>query len=81
MEQRDEELMEALLPQNSELKDAYENHRALKSKVDALQAKPVLTADEDIAKKNLQKRKLAEKDKIMRILANYRRAQASRQSA
>jgi len=81
MEQRDEELVITLLPQHPELKDAYDEHCNLKQQVDALQSKAALSADEEVAKKNLQKRKLAEKDKIMRFLAEYRRTQRSEQTA
>jgi uncharacterized protein YdcH (DUF465 family) len=74
MEQRDEELIVSLLPQVPELRTAYEEHRKLKAEVDSLQSKTKLTAEEELTKKTLQKRKLAQKDKIMRILAEHRRA-------
>jgi uncharacterized protein YdcH (DUF465 family) len=74
MEQRDEELIVSLLPQVPELRVAYEEHRKLKAEVDSLQSKTKLTAEEELTKKTLQKRKLAQKDKIMRILAEHRRA-------
>jgi len=81
MEQRDEELVEALLPQNPELKAAYELHKQLKAEVEALQSKGSLSEDEELEKKNLQKLKLAEKDKIMQILAEHRREPGSEQTA
>ena len=80
MEQRDEELIQALLPQNAELKAAYDEHTTLKSAVDGLQSRSLLTADEELSKKELQKRKLAVKDKIMQILAGHRRGHASEQA-
>ncbi len=79
MEPRDEELIAALLPHNPELKAAYEEHSRLNRAVDKLAAKPFLSPAEEIEKKTLQKRKLAEKTKIMRILDEYRRSQASSQ--
>ena len=81
MEQRDEELVKALLPQNAELKAAYEQHKQLKAQVEALQSKGSLSEDEELAKKNLQKLKLAEKDKIMQILAEHRDEPGSEQTA
>jgi hypothetical protein len=76
MEQRDEELIVSLLPQVPELRSAYEEHRKLKAEVDSLQSKTKLTAEEELTKKTLQKRKLAQKDKIMRILAEHRQARS-----
>jgi len=75
MEPRDEELIESLLPHNPELKAAYDEHRRLKDEVEKLTSRPYLSADEEVEKKNLQKQKLAEKDKIMRILAEHREGQ------
>jgi hypothetical protein len=80
MEQQDEELIAALLPHNPELKAAYEEHARLNVEVDKLAAKPFLSPAEEIERKNLQKRKLAEKTRIVRILDEYRRSQASGQS-
>jgi hypothetical protein len=80
MDQRDEELIAALLPHNPELRAAYDEHHRLNAEVDKLAAKPFLSATEEIEKKNLQKRKLAEKTKIVRILDDYRRSQASGQN-
>ena len=78
MERREEELILALLPQYPELKTAYEEHTRLKSAVERLSSKSHLSADEEMEKKDLQKRKLAEKDKMMHILSNHRGGQAAR---
>ena len=74
MDERDEELIVSLLPQDPELRTAYEEHRKLKAEVDSLQSRTKLTAEEELTKKTLQKRKLVQKDKIMRILAEHRHA-------
>jgi hypothetical protein len=79
MDLRDEELVTTLMPKNPELKAAYEEHLRLNSEVDKLASKAFLSPNEEIEKKNLQKRKLAEKTKIIRILDEYRRTQASSQ--
>ncbi len=81
MEQRDEELILSLLPQDPELKIAYEEHGRLNAEVDRLAQRPFLSATEELKKKDLQKRKLAEKDKIMRILSSHRDETPSEQSA
>jgi len=78
MERREEELIMALLPQYPELKTAYEEHARLKAEVDRLGSKSHLSVDEEIEKKDLQKRKLAEKDKMMRILSDHRGGHAAR---
>ncbi len=76
MEAHEEELINILVPQHDELKAAYEEHRRLKAMVDQLGAKSFLSNEEQVEKKDLQKRKLAEKDKIMRILSEHRRSQS-----
>jgi hypothetical protein len=80
MEQRDEELIAALLPHNPDLRAAYEEHSRLNAEVDKLAAKHFLSQSEEVERKNLQKRKLAEKTKIMRILDEHRRHQESGQT-
>ena len=81
MEQRDEELIAALAPQHPELKAAYDEHSRLNGEVDKLAGKAFLSPAEELEKKTLQKKKLAEKDKIMRMLDEYRRdRQASGQA-
>ena len=74
MEQRDEELAKSLIPQYPELKTAYDEHMKLKAQVEKLTARSYLSPSEEVEKKDLQKRKLAEKDKIMRILDEHREA-------
>jgi uncharacterized protein YdcH (DUF465 family) len=72
MEHSDDDLIQALLPQHPELKSAYEEHARLKTRVDKLKSKPFLSPADETERKDLQKRKLAEKDKIMKILADHR---------
>jgi uncharacterized protein YdcH (DUF465 family) len=74
MEQSDEELAITLLPQYPELKTAYEEHSRLKTQVERLTVRSYLSPGEEVEKKDLQKRKLAEKDKILRILDEHREA-------
>lgn len=73
MEPREEELVRSLSTELPELREAYETHTALKKRVDELRTRAVLTTEEQREQKELQKKKLAEKDRIMRILAEHRR--------
>lgn len=73
MEAHDEELVKSLAPQNVALRRAWEKHSVLKAEVDSLSTRARLTAEEEVRRRELQKQKLAEKDKIMRMLEEHRR--------
>jgi uncharacterized protein YdcH (DUF465 family) len=73
MDARDEELLRALAPENAVLRQCYERHTQLKAEVDALTSRPHLTTEEELHRRELQKQKLAEKDKIIRFLDEHRR--------
>jgi uncharacterized protein YdcH (DUF465 family) len=81
MEQRDEELIISLLPQNPELAEAWDEHKRLSTAVESLMERSHLTASEEVEKKNLQKRKLSQKDKILGILEQHRRRPQENSSA
>lgn len=73
MDARDEELVKALAPEHDGLRRSYERHSQLKAEVEELTARPHLTTDEELHRRELQKQKLAEKDRIARLLHEYRR--------
>lgn len=73
MDARDEELVKTLAPENAALRRSYERHLKLKAEVDELKSRPHLTTEEELRRRDLQKQKLAEKDKIVRLLDEYRR--------
>lgn len=73
MDARDEELVKALAPENVGLRRSYEKYSRLKTEVDESFTRAHLTADEELQRRELQKQKLAEKDKIIRMLDEYRR--------
>jgi uncharacterized protein YdcH (DUF465 family) len=73
MDARDEELLRALAPENAVLRHSFERHTQLKAEVDALTSRPHLTTEEELHRRELQKQKLAEKDKIRRFLDDHRR--------
>lgn len=76
MEKRDEELIESLVDGDPELRKYYQEHLDLERQLKGLQHKAVLTPEEDLEKKRIQKLKLAGKDRIMEILARHRAASA-----
>ena len=74
MEKKDEELIQSLLPGDAELKQYYEEHVLLERQLSELNRKLYLTPEQEIEKKQLQKRKLQGKDRIMEILDKHRPA-------
>ena len=76
MEARDAELINTLASSNDELRIAYEEHTRLAGLVDELEARGHLSVEEEVEQHRLKKLKLAEKDKIMRILDEHRRVNA-----
>ncbi len=76
MDKKDEELIQSLVDRDPELKRYYDEHIDLERQLAGLQHKGVLTPEEDLEKKRIQKVKLAGKDRIMEILARHRAASA-----
>jgi uncharacterized protein YdcH (DUF465 family) len=75
MEKKDEDLIKTLLGQDAELKNYYEEHLALERQLSEYNRRLYLTPEQEIERKQLQKRKLAGKDKIMEILEQHRGGQ------
>ena len=63
-----EEKTAALIARNPEFKALVEEHRRLDEKLKELDRKVYLLPDEEVERKQLQKLKLARKDKIAQIL-------------
>jgi uncharacterized protein YdcH (DUF465 family) len=72
MEKHDEELIRTLVDRDPELKRFYEEHLHLEKLLASLQHKHLLTPEEELERKRIQKVKLAGKDRIMEILGRYR---------
>lgn len=72
MEKKDEELIQTLILHDPELKQFYEEHLQLEAQLAELNRKVYLTPEQDLEKKQLQKRKLHGKDRIMQILEKHR---------
>ncbi len=61
-------LLNKLVSENDEFKSLYDAHNELKAQVDELNGRKFLTPEQEIEKKNLQKKKLSTKDRIMEIV-------------
>ncbi len=72
MEKKDEELIQTLIPHDPELKQYYEEHVLLETQLAELNRKVYLTPEQDLEKKQLQKKKLSGKDHIMKLLEKHR---------
>ncbi len=80
MDKRDEELIRQLLPVDDELRHYYEEHVELENRLTEFNRRLYLSPEQEVAKKDLQKRKLLGKDKIMEILQRHREADPARAS-
>jgi len=69
----DEELIDILTKEDKELQALVEQHRNLDKIINELDEKKFLTTQEVMDKKRLQKIKLNNKDKIAKILNEYRK--------
>jgi len=72
MEKKDEELIQQLIAHDGELKQHYEEHLDLERQLAELNRRLYLTPEQELEKKQLQKRKLHGKDRIMEILDKHR---------
>ena len=72
MEEKDRTLIEQLIGDNEELRQLWQDHQELERKIAKLDKRIHLSTDEVIERKKLQKLKLAGKDKIEKILLQYR---------
>ncbi len=72
MEKKDEELIKTLIAQDEELKRYYDEHLELERQLDDYNRRLYLTPEQDYERKELQKRKLQGKDRIMEILQKHR---------
>jgi uncharacterized protein YdcH (DUF465 family) len=72
MDHREEQVIVSLLDKDPELKKFYEEHQELEKQLSVFQHRHVLSADEEVEMKRIQKLKLAGKDKMMEILGKHR---------
>lgn len=72
----EEDIVKVLESDNEEFKALHEEHKGLKAKLAELKSKVYLTAEEGIEKKNIQKLKLAKKDRMAVMIRDYRKSHA-----
>ncbi|GJL77978.1 MAG: hypothetical protein NPINA01_09670 [Nitrospinaceae bacterium] len=65
------ELLEKIKGENEEFKKLYEEHSALKNRVEELNKMKFLSSEQEIEKKKHQKEKLKAKDRLEEILSTY----------
>jgi uncharacterized protein len=76
MERSDQELIDHLMDRDPELKKYVEEHRDYEKLLEEFNRRPYLTAAETMERKRLQKLKLAGRDRIEQILAQYRQKES-----
>ncbi len=75
MELSDLDLIRTLSQSNWELRTLHKAHSRYEEELKALDARAALTPPEQIRKREIQKQKLAGKDRMMAICAEHRRAE------
>lgn len=70
--QTDQGLADKLRQSSREFKALEESHHRLDGELSELQRRHVLTPQEEVVKKHLQKEKLAMKDKMAELIRQYR---------
>jgi GTPase SAR1 family protein len=75
MEARDERLISQLIKENETLKEYMQQHQEYERQLEEFNKRIHLTTDEAVERKRIQKLKLANRDKIERILLEHRMAQ------
>ena len=68
----DSAIAERLRESNHEFRELEDAHRQLDVELEELKKRHVLTPQEEIAKKQLQKEKLAKKDRMAELIRQYR---------
>lgn len=69
---REVDLIRRLIPADSELRELWEEHQRLEAELARLDARKALTPQETLRRKEIQKSKLAGKDRIQVILDRHR---------
>jgi hypothetical protein len=75
MEERDEKLIARLVQSDETLKEFVQQHRDYEKQLEEFNKRIHLTTDESMERKRIQKLKLANRDRIERILVEHRIAQ------
>jgi len=70
----EKELKNQMLRQNDTFRKLNQEHQGLEKKLERFQAKAFLTEEERLEERETKKRKLALKDKMYRMMSEFRRA-------
>lgn len=70
----EKELKERLLKENEDFRKLHQEHQSYDKKLEALMAKGFLTEEDELKVKELKKRKLALKDRMYLIMAEFRKS-------
>jgi uncharacterized protein YdcH (DUF465 family) len=68
----DEHIAESLRTSNEEYRELEESHHRLDAELQQLLKRHVLTPQEEILKKHIQKEKLGKKDRMAALIRDYR---------
>ncbi|MEO2167596.1 MAG: YdcH family protein [bacterium] len=77
MDQQDQEVIQSFLDHDFELRRHYTEHADLERQIKALNGQASLSSSEEMARKSLQKKKLAGKDRMMAIVSRLRSEETS----
>jgi len=75
MEEKDEKLIARLIESDETLKEYVQQHRDYEKQLEEFNKRIHLTTDESMERKRIQKLKLANRDRIERVLIEHRTAQ------
>jgi uncharacterized protein YdcH (DUF465 family) len=70
---RDENIIEILTKEDDEFKRLVDEHRDLDRKIQELDTRIYLLPEEEVERKKLSKIKLSKKDKIAKIVSDYKK--------
>lgn len=68
----DQELLEKAKQDSPEFKKLFDQHHDLKNQVESLNKLKFLSPEQEREKKNIQKQKLASKDRMDQIISEYK---------
>ena len=78
MEEQELNLIESLASENEELAELWREHQEFERRLEEYNTLRYLSPEEEVERKRLQKLKLAGRDRIEAILAQYRTAQGKK---
>lgn len=70
----EQKLKEIMIVKDAEFKKLYEQHKKHEETLNVLKCKPVLSETEKLEEKELKKMKLALKDRMYRMMAEFRKS-------